>query len=373
MSIEVTASPASDVKSEVNKSNITAEQFAQLRVSQHTAKAKAPAPQAEEKPEPKQEPVSEAEPKAETKEPAESDFKEGAPQEPEKKSESKEVLSKSVDELTDEEIQELAQKGKSGLLKRIAELTAKRKLAEEKAAQFEAALRNSQPVLKDEVKDNPYAKIETAEEIQSKWTEVGEVVEWAEGVLDKAEHAAGDEIVATVDGKELTKAQVKELRRSAVRAKEKFLPAQLKAIQEKQAREQAKAQYREQARKELDWMNGEDNDVRKQFENLLSSPVLKKVRAAVPEAEVDLEYVLAHAANSIWGRKSIPLTESKPSPRLSPPAAPSVSAGASERKESTSSKQVKEAAQRFASGKGAVSDYVALRAAQISQRKSIKA
>ena len=35
-----------------------------------------------------------------------------------------------IDELTDEDIRELAEKGKSGLLKRIAELTAKRKSAE---------------------------------------------------------------------------------------------------------------------------------------------------------------------------------------------------------------------------------------------------
>lgn len=370
MSSEVTTSPASDAKPEVTQS-ITPEAFASLRVQQLQERAKASAPKEAPKPEPKEEVAIEAEPKAEAKESEAPDFKEGKPEETEEKAEGKDVLSKSVDELTDEEIQELAQKGKSGLLKRIAELTAKRKLAEEKAAQLEAALRNNQPVLKEEIKDNPYSKIESPQEIQAKWTEVSEVIEWAEDTLDRHEHAAGDEVIAMIDGKELTKAQVKEYRRSAVKAKEKFLPAQLKAIQEKQAREQAKAQYREQARKELDWMNGEDNDVRKQYESLLSSPVLEKVRKAVPEAEVDLEYVLAHAANSIWGRRNIPLTETKSSPKLTPPSSPSASAGSSERKEAAPVKQAKEAAKRL-NASGSVSDFVALRAAQISQRKSIK-
>ncbi len=338
------------------------------------ARAKAQVqPKADPKPEPETPEGSEAEPSAEEKEPTEPDFKEGDQKEPEPKPEAKEVLSKSVDELTDEEIQELAQKGKSGLLKRIAELTAKRKLAEEKAAQLEAALKANQPVFKEEVKDNPFAKIENVQELESKWSEVSEVVEWAEGVLDKAEHASGDEVVATVDGKELTKAQVKELRRSAVRAKEKFLPAQLKEIQAKQARVAAKQQYQDMARKELDWLNGEDNDTRKQYEALVKSPLLEKVRKAVPEVEADLEYVLAHAANSIWGRKSIALTDPKPAaPKLTPPSSPSSSAGAPERKESASSKQAKEASKRFME-KGQVSDFVALRTAQLSQRKSIKA
>ncbi len=122
---EDAASNSGDVKAPVENKPMSDQDFLSSRIAKLTAKAQPaeakpePAPKEEE---PRQEATSqEGEPKA-------------------KESNPKEVLSKDVDELTDEEIAELAQKGKSGLLKRIAELTAKRKLAEEKAAALEAAV-----------------------------------------------------------------------------------------------------------------------------------------------------------------------------------------------------------------------------------------
>jgi hypothetical protein len=346
---------------------MTPAEFASRRVAALTPKA----PEATEPEEPKQEGGSEAEPSAEPKDSPANDFKEGGEKEEQGSEGSKDVLSKSVEDLTDEEIQELAQKGKSGLLKRIAELTAKRKLAEEKAAQLETALRNNQPQFKEEIKDNPFSKVESADELQAKWTEMGEVIEWAESLLDKHEHAGADEVIGVVDGKEVTKSQVKDYRKSAVKAKDKLIPAQLRTLQEKAQRQALKQQYQEQARKELDWMDKEDNDVRKNYETLLKSPVLDKIRKAAPEAEADLEYVLAHAANSMWGRRSIALDAPQKSPKLSPPSSPSVNAGATERKESTESKKAKETRQRFANN-GSQSDYIAFRSAQLAQRKSLK-
>jgi hypothetical protein len=96
------------------------------------------------------------------------------------------------------------------------------------------------------------------------------------------------------------------------------------------------------------------------------------VRKAVPEVEADLDYVLAHAANSMFGRRNIALTESKPVPKLAPPASPSSSAAAPERKETSESKQAKEAYKRLASGNGNVNDFVAFRAAEIAKRSKVK-
>ena len=341
--------------------------FASRRLAKMQERAKAAAPKAEE---PKQAPQtgSEAEPSAEVKEPV-SESKEGQTQEPEPQADGKDVLSKvDVSELTDEDIAELAQKGKSGLLKRIAELTAKRKLAEEKAAQMEAAMRQSQPKLEEKVENNPFASVETADELQNKYTEVGEVIEWAEDVLDRAENLGGDDVVANVDGKELTKAQVKEHLRRARKARDKFLPAQFKEIQAAEQRKQLKSAFEQKARQELPWLDGEDNDLRKTYEAMVKDPRLSDFAKAVPDIEPQLGYIIAHAANSIYGRRNIPLGEQKPSPKMTPPANPSISAAGPERGEPKEVKVAKEASKRL-SETGSMSDFIALRTAQLTKRK----
>lgn len=333
-------------------------------------RAKAAAPKAEEpKPEPTQE-GSEAEPHAEV--PPESESKESQTTETEPKQDGKDVLSKlDVSELTDEEIAELAQKGKSGLLKRIAELTAKRKLAEEKAAQLEAAMRSVQPKLEEKVENNPFASVSKPEELQQKFTEVGEVIEWAEDVLDRAENLGGDDVVANIDGKELTKAQVKEHLRKARKARDKYLPAQFKEIQAAEQRKQLKSAFEQKARQELPWLEGEDNDLRKNFEAMVSDPRLQEIAKAAPDIEPQLPYILAHAANSIYGRRSIPISEPKVAHKMTPPANPSVSAAGPERAESKETKVAKEASKRL-SETGSMSDFIALRTAQISKRSKVK-
>ena len=71
------------------------------------------------------------------------------PEPPEAKAEDEAVvLSKPINELTEEEIDLLASKGKSGLLKRVSELTAKRKQVEERLAALEESLKKQQPPVK---------------------------------------------------------------------------------------------------------------------------------------------------------------------------------------------------------------------------------
>lgn len=347
---------------------MTMADFASRRLAKMQERAKAAAPKAEEPQQVTQQNGSEAEPSAEVKEPV-SESKEGQTQEPEPQAEGKDVLSKvDVSELTDEDIAELAQKGKSGLLKRIAELTAKRKLAEEKASQLEAAIRQSQPKLEEKVENNPFASVETADELQNKYTEVGEVIEWAEDVLDRAENLGGDDVVANVDGKELTKAQVKEHLRRARKARDKFLPAQFKEIQAAEQRKQLKSAFEQKARQELPWLDGEDNDLRKTYEAMVKDPRLTDLAKAAPDIEPQLGYIIAHAANSIYGRRTIPLGEQKPSPKMTPPANPSISAAGPERGEPKEVKVAKEASGRLRES-GSMSDFIALRTAQLSKRK----
>lgn len=290
---------------------------------------------------------------------------EGAPTEAPK---AKEVLSKDIEELTDEEIAELAQKGKSGLLKRIAELTAKRKLAEEKAAALEAAVQQAKQQLPEpKVENNPYANVATIDDLQGKLKEVSEVVEWAEEILFRSEDMAASDIVATVDGKEYTKADIRESLRKARRAKDRFIPAQFQELQARAERSNLETAFKQQARKELGWLEGEDNDVRKRYEAMVADPRLKKLKDSVPEIAPQIEYLIAHAANSMYGRREIPMEKSK-GPTLNPPSNPSTTAAAPEKAEARMEKSLKDVESRFRqTGKG--SDFIALRAAQISKRK----
>ena len=345
---EVTSSNSADAKPAVENKPMTDKDFLSARIA---SRQKAPPSTTESAPEPEEK--------------KEATSQEGEPTEAPK---AKEVLSKDIDELTDEEIAELAQKGKSGLLKRIAELTAKRKLAEEKAAALEAAVQQAKQQLPEpKVENNPYANVTTVDDLQGKLKEVNEVVEWAEEILFRSEDMAASDIVATVDGKEYTKADIRESLRKARRAKDRFIPAQFQELQAKMERSNLETAFKQQARKELGWLDGEDNDVRKRYEAMVADPRLKKLKDSVPEIAPQIEYLIAHAANSMYGRREIPMEKSK-GPTLNPPSNPSTTAAAPEKAEARMEKSLKDVESRFRQT-GKASDFIALRAAQISKRK----
>ena len=277
--------------------------------------------------------------------------------------ESKDVLSKDVDELTDDEISELAQKGKSGLLKRLSELTLKRKLAEEKAAALELALNNIQqrsPEVK--VENNPY-KGKTPDELKVEATDLDKYIDWAEDILFDNENSSSADVVYNSDGKEYTKSNIRESLRNAKKRRDKFLPAQWSEINKSAHLSTLEQTFKGQARKELGWLDGEDNDVRKRYESMINDPRLKQMKESVPEIAPQLEYLIAHAANSMYSRKSIDV---KPKgPTINPPSNPSSSAAQSERSaERSESSNIEERFKRS----GSSNDFIALRTAQLSKR-----
>lgn len=333
-----------------NESSITQEQFIAQRLGALKGNQQ-PTKVEEEKP--KEEDVSEKE----TQKQPESD--------------GKEVLSQvDLSELSDEDIAELAEKGKSGLLKRIAELTAKRKLAEERAAQMEAFVQQQQKKLADEpkVENNPYASIASLEELSKKSGEIEEVIDWATDVLDSAEHLGHVDVVATVDGKELTKAEVKDHLRRAKKARDKFLPAQKNEIGLAEQRKLAKSAFEAQALKEMEWLSStEDNDVKRQYQAMITDPRIKVLEQHAPDIAVQLPYLLAHASNSMYGRKPIPL-ETKPAVKLQPPANPISATAKNSRPDDSDEKGVRQAYSKLQDS-GSVSDFIAMRTHQISKRK----
>lgn len=334
------------------ESNLSGAEFIARRLGQQ---AKPPANKPEEKlPEPEVAPEAEA-----TKEP------EAKPKDEPKA----DVLSKLPDlgELSEAEINELAQKLNSRAVARYGELTAKRKQAEEQIAalQAELAKRSQQdPLAAPKVENNPYAAIKDMPTLQAKAKEVDEVIEWAEDQLFNNDHLSHDDIIANIDGKEMTKAQVRAALSNARKARNKFLPAQLAELQAAEARLHQRKAFDERARQELPWLEGEDNDTRKQFEAIMNDPRLREIEKAAPEIAPQLPYILAHAANSIYGRKLITET---PKPKLTPPNAPTGHAAQSERPEARKSKEAEEVRKRFLET-GSTQDFVALRALQFSKR-----
>lgn len=364
MSQEVTKPIAGGEESPVEKSNITASEFAQMR-AQRYAKPPEKAPE-EAKPEEKTEPKE-----PEKKEDAEKQSVE-APET--KEPEAKEVHSKEVDleAMTEAELKELGEKLGSRAVSRFGELTAKRKAAEEQLAALKAELAKRQegdPLSDGRHKDNPYKSIKTVEELQAKTREVDEVIEWADEVLWNSDHLGADDVVANVEGKELTKASVRKALRDAQKARREHLPAQFRELQAANDRKALKASLDGAARKELEWMGGEDNDVRKQYEALNKSPVLRKAIEAVPELEPYVDYLVAHAANSIYGRKSIEISP-KVAPAITPPSTPKSSIPQPEKQESRETKKEADYQKRFKETSD-VGDFIALRTAQLTKRKSL--
>ena len=150
---------------------------------------------------------------------------------------------------------------------------------------------------------------------------LGLVVEWAEDILFESDGYAADDIVTEIEGKEWTKKDVRQALLKARKAQKTFLPDQLKKVQAQIEGEQLADSFSERARKELTWLEGEDNDLRKQFEATVGDERFKQLKKVVkreaPEIAAQLDYWFAHATNSIYGRK--PVTERKTSAVLNPP------------------------------------------------------
>jgi len=289
--------------------------------------------------------------------------------------EESDVLSKSskeidLESMSEQDLRELAEKLGSRAVARYGELTAKRRQAEEQlnALKQELVKRDTQkdPLETKKIENNPFGDIDTVEKLQAKAKEVDEAIEWAEDILWVNEHLGAEDIVTTINGQDYTKAQVRKVMRDSQKARKDFLPAQLAEVNARQNRVAVKQQFTEAIKTELNWMQGDDNDVRKQYEILKESPLLKQAMKSVPDLEPYMEYMVAHAANSIYGRK--PIVESKPSARLSPPSMQASSSAQSEQPETRVVKAVKDIQQRFSSS-GATTDFIALRALQHSKRK----
>lgn len=316
-----------------------------------------------------EQPKEEVEEVAETQEPeveveSEEIAEEAVTEEPEVES-SDDVLSQlDLDSMSEAELKELSQKFGSRAVARFGELTAKRKAAEERVALLEAQLRDKSNPLDsaEKVENNPFESLDTIEKLQEKAKEINDIVEWADDILFQSDGYGADDVVALIDGKEMTKAEVRKHLIQAKKAKSKFLPDQLGKVQAVEAAKQAEENFAAQAKEQLSWLSGNDNDVRTQYEGMISDDRYQEtkdqIRKINPSVAAQLDFLMAHAANSLYGQK--PVVEKKGSIKLDPPASGVPSVAKSEKSESKRAKAIKELSNSFSSS-GSISDFVKLR------------
>ena len=226
--------------------------------------------------------------------------------------------------LSPEEIQDLAKRGKSRLLDRIGELTAKNKAFEAKFAEMEA----SQPVKREIPQDqNPFRELKSFDEIREKWAEVEQTLEQTDILLDDHEDYGPDDVI-TVGSQEFTKRQLRQANRNARDAVNKFLPAQAEQLKKRESYTQATEHWNQQAAKEVPEIQDEESDFGKEYQKLVSSPGVAKFKEVAPEFAVDVGYIMAHALRSIKGqiKPKVPKGAGKKL-KVKPPASP-VGAGA---------------------------------------------
>ena len=173
MNNEVTTGNAEPENSTAEKTNITAEYFAIQRLGQPTHE-----PEEQEAPEVEEEVADEIA----TEEVEDTEESDESTEDEESEAESDEqVLSQiDLDDMSEEELRELADKLGSRAVARFGELTAKRKAAEEKLQQIEAKLsaeQSNQLQPKQEVKNNPFDSVDTLEDLQAKATDASNVIE----------------------------------------------------------------------------------------------------------------------------------------------------------------------------------------------------
>lgn len=246
---------------------------------------------------------------------------------------------------TPEEIQQLAKAAKSRLLHRFGELTAKNKALEEKLATQGA---ETKPLPKAiPAAENPFSNLKTVEEVQAKYDELEKVAEDTDRILEEHEDYGAEDII-TLGNKEFTKKEIRTANRNARQAMLKFLPAQAAELERVNQRKGMEEQFNAAIPVEIPEMADAESPMAKQYQAIISDPLVERVRQAVPELAPQLSYLLAHAVRSM--NTKTPLKSSAIAPgitaKVKVPGSP-VGAGAARSGGGNGKEIQKKAAQRF--------------------------
>ena len=285
--------------------------------------------------------------------------------------ETEDVLSQyNLDDLSEDELKDLAEKLGSRAVARFGELTAKRKAAEEELEKVKQSLQQD-PLKREteEVQDNPFDDVKDIKSLQEKAKEISDIIEWAEDVLFESDDYSAHDEVTELDGKKMTKAEVRSALKNARKSRDLYLPDQLKKVQRNETAESLKKELGTKALKEFEWLKEEDNETRKAFLSIAANKDLQKVYKQYPVLGAELPYMLAHAVDSMYARKTVPSTPTKKAgkPKINPPKSSVPSSAMPEQGQRKSSKVLQDLSSRFKES-GNKDDFISLRTKQLARK-----
>ena len=253
--------------------------------------------------------------------------------------------------LSAEEIQALAKKSKSGILKRFGELTAQKKALQE---QLDAQASKQSKVKEIPKEQNPFGKLESVEEIKAKYEEFEATLETTERLLEEYDDYSNDDIIE-VGNQQFTKKQIKLANRNAKDAIVKYLPAQASHLQTLENYKNGNQQWQAAAKEEIPEIADETSEIGKAYQQLVNDPLVIELKEKLPHL-FQIEYLLAHVARSKFGAAKKVAQGAGTKLKVKPPASP-VGAGASRKGQGQTSKYA-DAMKRFEAS-GSAEDWVA--------------
>jgi len=216
---------------------------------------------------------------------------------------------------------------------------------------------------------NPFDDVRDIKSLQEKAKEINDIIEWSEDVLFESDDYSAHDNVTELDGKKMTKAEVRSALKNARKSRDLYLPDQLKKVQKAENANSLKKELGAKASKEFEWLNKEDDETRKAFFSISANKDLQRVYKEYPVLGAELPYIIAHGVDNIYARKTVPSApvQSGTKPKINPPKSSAPSSAMPEQGQRKSSKVLKDLSSRFKKS-GNKDDFISLRTKQLSRK-----
>ena len=227
-----------------------------------------------------------------------------------------------LDALSEEQIQELAEKARSKALSRYGKLTKRAKDAEERLAKLEETTTKPAP---SPIENNPYKDLKTREEVQEKKVELEGIIDATDYLLDEHEDIGPNDLIE-FQGKEFTKRDIRAANRNSRKALDKFLPAQEGTIAQAEQRQAARVHFDGVVAKDFPTFVEEGHEDADKYSQIMEDDLVKQIEKNVPQFAPQLGLVMAHYLNSVTQSLKQPTKTKVQStgkkPRVKPPSTP---------------------------------------------------
>ena len=231
-------------------------------------------------------------------------------------------------DLDDDARKELAMALGSGLGNELGQLRAENRQLRD-SIQTELAKREPFETNRSSGK-NPYSDISDMAELQTLHDNAVNTIKAGREALEDNETADPDEVIMTVEDRELTKKEVRAMVRRAEEARGEHLPNRANELKQLALYEDSKKSFDAQAEKTHAWLAEEGNELRAQFDRE-SAPIVDAIREKLPELYPQVRWILANHTAYLKGLGAKPAQPAATQSKKRPPAQPGASAAASSR------------------------------------------